>query len=62
MSIKENNKTLKNDIKNETKVKGSVIRDYKEQIENMHKHMNKLKDENEYLRNRSLRSTWYSEE
>ena len=62
MSIKESNKTLKNDIKNETKVKGSVIRDYKEQIENMHKHMNKLKDENEYLRNRSLRSTWYSEE
>ena len=56
MSIKENNKTLKTDIKNETKVKGSIIRDYKEQTEEMHKHMNKLKDENEDLRNRSLRS------
>ena len=39
------------------KVKGSIIRDYKEQTEEMHKHMNKLKDENEDLRNRSLRST-----
>ena len=57
VSIKENNKTLKTDIKNETKVKGSIIRDYKEQTEEMHKHMNKLKDENEDLRNRSLRST-----
>ena len=56
MSIEENNKTLKNDITGKTKVKDSIIRDFKEQTEEMRKHMNILKDENEDLRNRSMRS------
>ena len=59
MSIAENNETLKNDIKNEilVEVKDSITRYFKEQTEEMQKHMNKLKDENEDLRNRSMRPT-----
>ena len=34
-----------------------MARDFKEQTEEMRKHMNNLKDENEDLRNRSMRST-----
>ena len=43
MSIKENNETFKNDIKNEIleEVKDSIPRDFKEQIEEIHKHLNK---------------------
>ena len=52
MSIEENNETLKNEILEE--VKDNITRDFKEQTEEIHKHMNKLKDENEDLRNRSM--------
>ena len=43
VSIKENNETFKNEIKNEIleEVKGSIPRDFKEQIEEIHKHLNK---------------------
>ena len=34
-----------------------MTRDFKKQTEEIRKHMNKLKDENEDLRNRSMRST-----
>ena len=55
MSIEENNETLKNKILEE--VKDNITRDFKEQTEEIHKHMNKLKDKNEDLRNRSMWST-----
>ena len=43
VSIKENNETFKNEIKNEIleEVKDSIPRDFKEQIEEIHKHLNK---------------------
>ena len=59
MSIEENNENLKNDIKNDIlEVKENITRDFKEQTEEMRKHMNKLKDENEDLRNRSMQLTF----
>ena len=50
---------MKNNIKNGIleDVKDNMIRDFKKQTEEIRKHMNKLKDENEDLRNRSMRST-----
>ena len=50
---------MKNDIKNEIleEVKDSITREFKEQTEEICKHMNKLKDDNEDLRNRSMQST-----
>ena len=50
---------MKNNIKNGIleEVKDNMTRDFKKQTEEIHKHMNKLKDENEDLRNRSMRST-----
>ena len=59
VSIEENNENLKNDINNEIldEVKDSISRDFKEQTEEMRKHMHKLKDKNENLRNRSMLST-----
>ena len=50
---------MKNNIKNGIleEVKDNMIRDFKKQTEEIRKHMNKLKDENEDLRNRSMRST-----
>ena len=43
VSIKENNETFKNEIKNEIleEVKDSIPRDFKEQIEEIHKYLNK---------------------
>ena len=57
--MKKNNETLKNDIKNKIleEAKDSITTEFKEQTEEMRKHMNKLKDEKEDLRNRSVRST-----
>ena len=56
MSMEENNETLKNDIKKKIleEVKESITRDFQEQTEGIHKHMNKLEDENEDLRNKSM--------
>ena len=56
MSIEENNETLKNDNKNDIleEVEDIITRDFKEQTEEMRKHMKKLKDENEDLGNRSM--------
>ena len=50
---------MKNDIKNEIleEVKDSITREFKEQTEEICKYMNKLKDDNEDLRNRSMQST-----
>ena len=50
---------MKNNIKNGIleEVKGNITRDFKKQTEEIRRHMNKLKDENEDLRNRSMRST-----
>ena len=50
---------MKNDIKNKIleEAKDSITTEFKEQTEEMRKHMNKLKDEKEDLRNRSVRST-----
>ena len=50
---------MKNNIKNGIleEVKGNITRDFKKQTEEIRRHMNKLKDENEVLRNRSMRST-----
>ena len=50
---------MKNNIKNGIleEVKDNMTRDFKKQTEEIRKHMNKLKDENEDLRNRSMRST-----
>ena len=50
---------MKNNIKNGIleEVKDNITRDFKKQTEEIRKHMNKLKDENEDLRNRSMRST-----
>ena len=50
---------MKNNIKNGIleEVKGNITRDCKKQTEEIRRHMNKLKDENEDLRNRSMRST-----
>ena len=50
---------MKNNIKNGSleEVKGNITRDFKKQTEEIRRHMNKLKDENEDLRNRSMRST-----
>ena len=47
MSIEENNETLKNDNKNDIleEVEDIITRDFKEQTEEMRKHMKKLKDE-----------------
>ena len=54
MLTEESNETLKNDIKNKIfeEVKDRLIRDFKEQTKEMRKHINKIKDENDYLRNR----------
>ena len=49
------NNNIKNGILEE--VKDNMTRDFKKQTEEIRKHMNKLKDENEDLRNRSMRST-----
>ena len=56
MSMEENNETLKNDIKKKIleEVKESITRDFQEQTEGIHKHMNQLEDENEDLRNKSM--------
>ena len=56
MSVEENNETLKNDNKNDIleEVEDIITRDFKEQTEEMRKHMKKLKDENEDLGNRSM--------
>ena len=50
---------MKNNIKNGIleEVKGNITRDFKKQTEEIRRHTNKLKDENEDLRNRSMRST-----
>ena len=50
---------MKNNIKNGIleEVKGNITRDFEKQTEEIRRHMNKLKDENEDLRNRSMRST-----
>ena len=50
---------MQNNIKNGIleEVKGNITRDFKKQTEEIRRHMNKLKDENEDLRNRSMRST-----